>query len=417
MHCIQCGEPICGVRCARCYPESTNQMSSANKGNAVTWPFHQPAWTMSLWMPLLGSFLWPFGMLITLGWSIEATGKLALQSPSPLPGVRSLARILKHGIVVVAAIFLYFIIPLFVISQVVEFSWLAEIWELVIAIWSGLTHTSHSSIVSSVLKLLLKLLANSTAPLVYIIFATPLFLAARLRYALTGQIRSFFNLTGNIAVCFRLIGEILLYLFLGAVTRAAIAFVLALAAGTVIGLLIPLALAGANTWILAFLAANVAKQMHERWGIGVSEMQGVPVAVISGRGVFAQKVTNSSPLPASPVPVVLQQRIKGSLALYCLQGPLKDKTFVVPKSGCFIGRSPAVSQIIIRLQEVSSQHVRVNADQSSDGAWVEDMNSTNGTYYRIGSGSWERLNGRVCLARGGRFRLSRGAAEFEVGMQ
>jgi hypothetical protein len=247
------------------------------KGNLITWPFHQPRWAASLWMPFLGSLMWPFGMLIGLGWSVEAIGGLARSPAHSLPRSRDLARILKHGLVVIVAIIFYFVIPLLILSTVFEFRWVTEIWDLIVAIWRALTHSSQKSLSATIIETLVKLLANSAAPIIYLLIATPLFFVARLRYALTGHVRSFFNVFGNIYVCFRSAGEILLYLFFGAITRGVIAIILAVVVGTVVGTIIPIALGAANNWILSYLAAKIAKQMYERDRIGVPSHHGSAV--------------------------------------------------------------------------------------------------------------------------------------------
>ncbi|HVU44881.1 MAG TPA: DUF4013 domain-containing protein [Terracidiphilus sp.] len=365
-------------------------------------------------MPLIASSLWPFGLLISLGWSVEAICRLARGAAQPLPRTRDLARIFKHGFVVTAALFLYFIIPLAILYKLVEFSWITEAWDLVVAVWQALTHTNKTPLIATVVQFLLKLLANSTAPIVYLLVASPLFLVARLRYALTGQVRSFFNLFGNVVACFQSVGEILLYLFLGVVTRLAITFILAVMAPTIVGVSIPVVLAAANTWILAYLAAKVAKKMYEQDGIGAHVIPpGTPLQVpapLQPAPIAADFPQPAAEPPALPSP----QQSAAKPVLYCHRGPLKDKIFPISQSWYYIGRSPKASQIIVGLREVSSRHVRVKVDASSNGVWVEDMDSTNGTYYRSGSEPWRRLNGRVCLQRGGRFKLSRDAAEFEI---
>ena len=419
MQCVQCGQPVYGPRCEYCDPRA--MVLAQDKGNAVSWPFHQQGWPGSLWMPLIGSSLWPFGLLISLGWSVEAICRLGRGAAQPLPRSRDLARIFKHGFVVMAAIFLYFVIPLAILYKLVEFSWITEIWDLIVAVWQALTHTSDTPLTATVIKFLLKLLANSTAPIVYMLIASPLFLVARLRYALTGQVRSFFNLFGNVGACFQSIGEILLYLFLGVVTKIAITFILAVVAPTVVGVGIPILLSAANTWILAYLAAKVAKKMYEQDGIGAAVLPpGTPMPVPAQVVPFAPPApqltfhTPTVPEPPALQPAPSPRQRSTNPVLYCNRGPLKDKIFPISQSWYYIGRSPKASQIIVGLREVSSQHVRIRADDSSRGVWVEDMDSTNGTYYRSGSEPWQRLSGRICLQRGSRFKLSKDAVEFEI---
>jgi FHA domain/Protein of unknown function (DUF4013) len=416
MNCVRCGQIITGSYCTYCANNGASP-DLHETGNAVTWPFHQRDWLTSLWMPVSASFLWPFGLLIGLGWSVDAIGRRGRGITPSLPRTRDLATVLKHGFVVMAMVFLYFVIPLAILYKLVEFSWIVEIWHLVVEIWKAITHTNKTPLMASFLGFLLKLLVNSTAPIAYLAIATPLFLIARLRYALTGQVRSFFNLTGNILVCFRHVGEVLLYLFLGVVTRVVLAMILAVVAGTVIGVVIPILLNAANTWVLAYLAGNLAKEMHEKDRIGMPAYRGVSPPPFHPP-TPAYHAGNHFPLPPPPVAVPPQPYgvvpPKPATALYCCKGPLKDKSFPVSPGGYFIGRSPSVSQLVVSVKEVSSKHVHVEADQRSGGVWVEDLQSTNGTYYCLGSEPWQRLSGRVRLPHGSRFKLSRDAAEFEI---
>ena len=342
-------------------------------------------------------------------------------------------RILKDGFVVTAIAFVYFAIPLVVMAKLLEWSGLEQLRELIVLVWNILLQRPHESMGSFLLKEAFHLLANSTAPVVYLAFATPMFVAARLRYALTGQLRSFFNLLGNLIVCFRHLGGMLLYVFLSTVTSAAIAFLGAILVWTGIGLVVPIVLGAANIWILAYLAGNLAAEMYQQDGIGramFARAAAPPVAADAHlRNPAPATVDNPPRVPDSAgLPDLLKpnlakselareapaQSISSALVLYCRKGPLTGDTFPAPVEGFYIGRSPHLSHLIVESREVSSRHAFVALNQQAGGIWLQDLNSSNGTFYRTASGDWQPVRGRQHLGPGGRFQLSRGAAEFEV---
>ena len=104
--------------------------------------------------------------------------------------------------------------------------------------------------------------------------------------------------------------------------------------------------------------------------------------------------------------------------LHCVSGEFRGNDVQLGSQGIIIGRSAAHSNLVLSSDEVSARHVRVWPDSANSGIWVEDMNSTNGTFYRVSTGGdaqeWVRLSGRKLLPAGSRFRVGRNLAEFEV---
>jgi hypothetical protein len=232
-------------------------------GNPVTWPFEQRDWFASLWMPLIWWFLPPFGGFISLGWSTDAVRRRGRRSAQPLPQPSELSRVLKDGLIVFVMAFIYFAIPLFVISQAVQLHWLGQLVDIGLWIRDAAFNNPHEDARLFLARQAGKLLTNAETPGLYIAVAAPLFLTARIRYALTGRILSFFDLVANVTLCVRHIEGVLLYLFLSLITQVALGFVGLLFAATGIGLLISLFLGGAAVWILAYLAGNLAAEIHE----------------------------------------------------------------------------------------------------------------------------------------------------------
>jgi serine/threonine protein kinase len=105
------------------------------------------------------------------------------------------------------------------------------------------------------------------------------------------------------------------------------------------------------------------------------------------------------------------------MLLHCVLGEFQGDDLELGSSEIMIGRNPAQVNLVFSSDEISGRHVRVWRDAANLAVWVEDINSTNGTYYRESEGpnrEWVRLSGRKLLPAGGRFRLGQNLAEFEV---
>ena len=119
---------------------------------------------------------------------------------------------------------------------------------------------------------------------------------------------------------------------------------------------------------------------------------------------------------SSPKPE-LKQPASRSLSLHCSIGEYQGQDIEISGSEIIIGRNPDVANLVLSSGEVSAKHLRVWCDPAGTGIWIEDLNSTNGTFYKESASaqsSWSRLNGCKLLSNGDRFRLSNHAAEFEV---
>lgn len=108
-------------------------------------------------------------------------------------------------------------------------------------------------------------------------------------------------------------------------------------------------------------------------------------------------------------------RVRGAI-LRCVAGEHAHRRLTVPIGGIVIGRGPACD-LVLSSHEVSGIHLRAWPDRQSKGMWIQDMRSTNGTWWRDTGATeqkWSRLNEPHLLTYGARFRVGTGAAEFEV---
>src|SRR5439155_13367756 len=107
-----------------------------------------------------------------------------------------------------------------------------------------------------------------------------------------------------------------------------------------------------------------------------------------------------------------------NFSIYCIVGQYEGQQLPVGQQPIVIGRNPGFANLVIASDDISSTHVKVWLNESDNGIWIEDLNSTNGTFYRRAtsddSSSWIQLSGSNLLSPGDRFRLSQGKAVFEV---
>jgi serine/threonine protein kinase len=114
-----------------------------------------------------------------------------------------------------------------------------------------------------------------------------------------------------------------------------------------------------------------------------------------------------------------QPPMVSGLALHCVGGEYQGEDIEIGDREIVIGRNATLANLVLSSGEVSAKHVRVWHDHTHAAAWVEDLHSTNGTFFkeaRSPEDAWVRLSGGRLLSSGDRFRLSHGAAEFVVKM-
>lgn len=258
MNCPNCGHSEDGVFCGHCGAKMPAPPPKAT--NAITWPFSQPEWYLSLWMPL--AWLVPFGQFLSLGWSVEAIGRRGRNQSQLLPQPGDVVCIFKYGFAVIFFGLIYFALPLAIMTWVFELTWLQTTWELIVSLWDLFWHKESQSLISLIVTYTIKIVSDSAAPILYLAVAIPMFLTARIRYGLTGRALSFLKLYANLVFCIRYVGDILLYFFLSAVLRI-VALMLAslLLAVPLLGQALPFVLGAASIWIRAYWAGDLAQKM------------------------------------------------------------------------------------------------------------------------------------------------------------
>jgi hypothetical protein len=242
----------------------------ANDGNAFTWPFAQKNWFLSLWILLIG---WIPLMTVSIGWMIEAIGRRGRGEADLLPHARNVLRMLAHGILYWLMFVLYLAVPIWLLGAILT----AE----TAIITEEFNHWATASIENSAITAanvvlglgvldqialipqqdLLSLLehwaavytAGFVAPVIWVVFALPVFVAATIRLAVTGKLASYFRPFANTGF---VLSHFVGFMWLFAVTIAVnLLFLLIPVVGWIIWLTM-------GVWIIAYYAGNLAKKLH-----------------------------------------------------------------------------------------------------------------------------------------------------------
>jgi len=288
MYCANCGQPVSGEICAHCgaavsagsiavardltvTPEllatnlSVNERGERSiRGNALTWPFHQHHWWTSIWMPMTNWF-WFFGFprLLSIGWANDAIRRRVHGDVDLLPRISDLGTHFKVGVVVLVMGFVYLVLPGMVASWILQVLWWEHLSQILHLLSGWVTGHAPPNFGNSLRNNVLDMISDASAQFVFGLIAIPLFIIARIRYAVTGRISSFFRLFSNIWLSFMNIANLLVYFFVACLLLVAINFLNGLLLFTVIGLVIPIVLSGVNIWMLTYFAAPIARCVLE----------------------------------------------------------------------------------------------------------------------------------------------------------
>jgi hypothetical protein len=266
-------------------------------GNALTWPFHQEKWFEGIWIPLLAGlcatifvpalivtfsapFLLPIvlvmlvGLLLGVGWTIDAMKRQACQDSRLLPEIKDMGRMFKDSLILSVGVFC-FAFPLAIFAILVQFNkqytinvqfeWMVDWTKWGFAyihhLISGTACENFASICARYQTFIRRaeirnLLVHSLAPL-YIALAIPMFAAGMIRFALTEKFGSFFHVFGNAGLLFRHFGGFVKFIFLFFVLTGTLALSLVF----IETLLVPLLWFACSFWITAKFAGGLAAEV------------------------------------------------------------------------------------------------------------------------------------------------------------
>lgn len=129
-------------------------------------------------------------------------------------------------------------------------------------------------------------------------------------------------------------------------------------------------------------------------GVMRSDLYGAKAGALRGGGSRGRDRTAKAPRAIR----------KGPTHLVVIEGPMSGTTLPLIESGTLLGRNPECS-LVLSDDFASGRHARIYPD--SDGWYIDDLGSTNGTY--IGP---ERIGEHVHVQTGTRIRIGRTVLEL-----
>jgi hypothetical protein len=247
--------------------------------NAFTWPFQQQNWPSRLWILFLSwipVFGWLPALTITFGWMMDAIGRRAHGNADTLPHPRNLLQMFVHGILYWLMLLLYVAVPIWLLGAIFaaetaiitqEFhQWVMNSAENVtitavnivasgIGVSEQIALTPQQTLAELIQHWAVVYTAGFFLPVVWVVFAVPVFFAATIRFAVTGKFGSYFRPIANTGFVLRH--------FLGFLWLFAVIIAVNVVAGLlpVIGIYLWFTL---GIWIVAYYAGRLGTKLHSQ---------------------------------------------------------------------------------------------------------------------------------------------------------
>ena len=258
-------------------PSVAGSPNTASGDNAFTWPFQQQNWPSSLWIlflswiPVLG---WLSALTISIGWMIEAIGRRGRGDADKLPQPSNLLWMFVHGILYWLMLLFYVAMPIWLFGAIFaaetaiitqEFhSWVMNSAEnatitAINVVAAGLGSSEQIALTpQQTLMALIQHWAVAYAtgffvPVFWVAFAVPVFIAATIRFAVTGRFGSYFRPIANTGFVLRH--------FLGFLWLFAVVIAVNVVAGLLpfIGIYLWFTL---GVWIVAYYGGRLGTKLH-----------------------------------------------------------------------------------------------------------------------------------------------------------
>ncbi len=247
--------------------------------NAFTWPFQRQNWPSRLWILFLSwipLFGWLPALTISIGWMMEAIGRRGRGDADRLPHPVNFFQMFVHGILYWLMLLLYVALPIWVLGALFtaetaiitqEFhSWLMNSAENVTItavnmVASGIGVSEQIELIpQEALTALIQhwavvYTAGFFVPVIWVVFAVPVFIAATIRFAVTGEFGSYFRPISNTGFVLRH--------FFGFLWLLAVVIAVNVVAGLlpVIGIYLWFTL---GIWIVAYYAGRLGTKLHSQ---------------------------------------------------------------------------------------------------------------------------------------------------------
>ena len=179
---------------------------------ALTFPFRGSRGLARIWWMPFATLIPVFASMLLRGWRLDLIRRVSREDPEPLPDVRDTGRFLANGAVLLVMAFLYNL-PLTVFVLVFGFGKIAAALDVFWWALQNLFTEGAGTFWAIVGGLVMELLVESIAPILFLVAVYPLYRMAVIRFALSGELRCFFQVFRNLRLCFRLMPEIFLVFF------------------------------------------------------------------------------------------------------------------------------------------------------------------------------------------------------------
>jgi serine/threonine protein kinase len=148
-------------------------------------------------------------------------------------------------------------------------------------------------------------------------------------------------------------------------------------------------------WLYGAIARRLGKSF---WLYGLGSLFLVPILILAfddsrpeAENVPDYDETRDSTDTAVP-PISMQ-----AVTLHFLSGDFEGESLPVPSEGIIIGRNPAASNIVFSDTSISGRHLRISFLQGTGTKVIEDLGSTNGTFFSFTAPptDWQPLRGTL----------------------
>ena len=153
---------------------------------------------------------------------------------------------------------------------------------------------------------------------------------------------------------------------------------------------------GSTVFSISLFGAIAQKLGKNFWLYGLGSLLGIPILFLAFDGSRPLVFSVENGLEPDDCDY-LPPEAEGAeaVSLYFLNGDFQGETIEVPAGGIIIGRNPTLANIVFQNFSISGRHLRVSPLPNSRGKRIEDLGSTNGTYFSFSAPptQWQRLAG------------------------
>jgi serine/threonine protein kinase len=154
-------------------------------------------------------------------------------------------------------------------------------------------------------------------------------------------------------------------------------------------------------WLYGAIAKRLGKNF---WLYGLGSLLFIPVLILAfddSRPEDDIIEDNNYGIPSN-VTVYQPPSLPQQVVLHFLSGDFAGEQIPVPPEGIIIGRNPVAANIVFADSSISGEHLRIVSLPGRGGKLIEDLGSTNGTYFSFTAPptQWQPIAGELREAEG-----------------